>query len=161
MTVRRWQMRSMSSTIDRLTKPLFSRRGFQDPALINQWETLAGSVLARHTSPEKITYPDGHRRDGTLHLIIDSSSLAIELQHLEPQLLERVNTFFGYRAVARLKITQGVIKERRRITPKDRPPLSEDEARKLEQRTISIEDDDLRSALKSLGETIMSDKSRD
>lgn len=159
MTIRRWQMRTFSNTLDKLTKPLFGRRGFQDPALINQWETLAGSVLAQHTSPEKITYPDGHRRDGTLHLIIDSSSLAIELQHLEPQLLERVNTFFGYRAVARLKITQGIIKERRKDAPGGPKPLSEDEKRSLEQRVDSVEDPKLRKALKSLGESIVTDKS--
>jgi hypothetical protein len=44
--------------------------------------------------------------DGTLTLKVQSSQ-ATRLQHLEPQLIERINGYFGYRAIARLRLLHG------------------------------------------------------
>lgn len=157
MTVRRSGMRAIGATVDGLTKPLFEERGFRDAALLNQWETIAGHVLAEHTSPGKISYPGGQRRDGTLHLTVSSSALAIELQHLEPQLLERVNTYFGYKAVARLRIVQGPLPQRRDNTSKPAPPLSTEKEAELTERVAKVADEELRTALRNLGVAIAAD----
>ena len=48
---------------------------------------------------------------------------ATELQHLEPQVLERINGFFGYAAVKRLRLIQDLTVggERQRYVEKGRP----------------------------------------
>lgn len=154
MTIRRAQLRAIGASVERLTRPIFGKRGFQDASLINKWESVVGGMLAAHTAPEKIAYPRGERRDGTLHLTVDNSAFALELQHLEPQMIDRINTFFGFRAVARIRITQGVIAERPVVEPVVERELSTSERRRLEKRTEIIGDSDLRAALTRLGAAI-------
>ena len=107
MTVRRHQIRAISTSIERLTRPIFQRRGFGGAGIVEHWEDIVGSHLASACTPERISYPGQSRRGGTLHLRIGSSSLALEIQHLEPQIIERINSHFGYGAIARLRIQHG------------------------------------------------------
>ncbi len=69
---------------------------------------------------------------------------SLEVQHIAPQLLERINTYFGYRAVAELRIMQGPVM-------RDVPP--EPPAREIKQVSLDkeIEDEKLRAALEKLG----------
>ena len=105
-------------------KPIFGARGFGAGAVLTDWEKIVGAVLARATVPERIAYPQGERSEGTLHLRVGTASLALELQHLEPQMIERINSHFGYRAVARIRILQGPVKRTESPKPKPRPAMA-------------------------------------
>ena len=78
-----------------------------------------------------------------------------ELQHLAPQLIERINGYFGYAAVARLQIIQGPLPHA--APPARRPPAALDAARQraLNKRLESIGDDPLRQALERLGRAVL------
>lgn len=143
--------RALAAVLARITRPLFARRGFADGAILNHWEAIVGKPLAAATSPEKIVYARGERRDGVLHLRIANGALATEMQHLEPQLLERVNTYFGYRAVGRLRLVHGPLPVKR--TPDNPSPraLDDKEEADLDRRLAGVTDPDLRAALESLG----------
>ena len=151
MTIRRYQSRSISATVEKLTRPIFGKRGFGQGTMINDWPNITGSVLAQHTFPEKISYPRGERGNGTLHLRIDSPALALELQHLEPQLLERINTHFGYRAVSSIKIIQGALPEKPQEIELEKRELTPSEEAVLDERLNLVSDPDLKEALRALG----------
>ena len=86
-------------------------------------------------------------------LVRVSGPLAIELQHLAPQVLERVNTYLGYRAVGQLKLRQGVLPAA--AAPEREPPvLPEAALAEVRQQTAGIADDDLRQALEGLGRAL-------
>lgn len=106
----------LSGALGGLTRRAFGRRGFLDPALVTGWAELVGPALASQCDPIRITFPSGSRRDGTL-VIRASSSLALELQHLAPQVIDRVNRLCGYGAVARLKFVNGQPVRRESKTP--------------------------------------------
>jgi hypothetical protein len=61
-----------------------------------------------------IRFPVGQKAGGTLHLTI-SGAHAPMLQHVEPDLIAAVNRFFGYAAIARVRMTQG------QVAPAPRP----------------------------------------
>ena len=155
MTIARFKPRSISATVEKITRPIFGKRGFGQGSMIANWENIVGNVLAGHTFPEQISYPRNQRNNGTLHLRIDSPALALELQHIETQLLDRVNTHFGYRAVAHIRILQGILPEnninalpeKRKITLKEQNDLNED--------LNIINDPDLKNALQALGTEII------
>ena len=155
MTIARFKPRSISATVEKITRPIFGKRGFGQGSMIANWENIVGNVLAGHTFPEQISYPRNQRNNGTLHLRIDSPALALELQHIETQLLDRVNTHFGYRAVAQIRIIQDVLPEKnihalpekRKITIKEQNDLNED--------LNIINDPDLKNALQALGTEII------
>ena len=90
MTIPRFKPRSISATVEKLTKPIFGKRGFGQSTIIENWRTIVGEELGDHTIPEKISYPRGQRNNGTLQVRVNSPALAIELQHAETQLLEEL-----------------------------------------------------------------------
>ena len=94
------------------------------------------------------------RRDGTLHIRV-APGLGLEVQHREPVLVERINAFFGYRAVARLALKQG---PSARFTESRLPPprpLKSEERRALDRQLADIEDPALRAALDRLGAAVI------
>ncbi len=148
--------KTLASQVVKLVKPIFEKRGFADVSIISDWPEIAGEYLAQHCVPEKINYPRSLKSKGTLHLRIDNGGLAIQLQHLESLLIERINTYFGFCAVERIRITQGPLNK----VPKNTfsPPrlLSEKEEQNLRECLGDVVDNDLRNALEQLGRAILS-----
>ena len=158
MTRRGGAPSALAATMDRITKPLFGRRGFAEGAVIGDWPSVVGAELAEHTSPERIVFRSGARREGTLHLRVDGGGHAIEVQHLEPQIVERINGFFGYRAVACLKLIQGPLPPRKTLSPAKFRPLRESQEKDLKERLADIDDDGLKSALEGLGRAVLASR---
>jgi len=149
------RVETLGSSVAQLTKPVFGKRGLADGAIAREWATIVGVLIAKHSQPDRITYPGREKRDGLLHLKVDHSAMATELQHLEPQLLERINSYFGFKAVARLRFVHGPIdklddKHDEVRPPKPPPPKSE----KVEAEVDFIEDPELRAALQRLGNAV-------
>jgi hypothetical protein len=90
-----------------------------------------------------------------LRLRIARGGLATELQHLEPVLIERINGYFGYRAVARLRFVHGPLPERTAPKPPLTRPLTPEEERELADRLAAVEEDSLRLVLEDLGRDII------
>jgi len=138
----------------KITRPIFGARGLADGAIVNDWANIVGEILARHSAPERVVCRQGRKDGGVLHLRIDNGGLAMEIQHLAPVLIERINGYFGFRAVDALKITQGPLPGR----PDDlRPParrLNEDENRRLLDDLQCVDDPELRDALAALGRAV-------
>jgi hypothetical protein len=147
--------RALAATVDRLTRPVFRRRGFAEGAVLTDWPAIVGPHLAARTAPEKVV-PGGPRGEGTLHLRIEDGALALELQHLEPVLVERINGYFGYHAVSRLRFVQGPLPRPRTPPPRRAPaPLTPAEQARLQDLLAGVEDDVLRERLESLGRAVL------
>lgn len=152
----RW-VKPVAQTVDRLTKRVLGRHGFTHATIVTKWPEIVGDTMARHTQPEKIVFARDGASDGTLHLKTDSSAYALELQHQEPQIVERINTFFGYRAVVRIKLIQGPLPQRHPAARQGKPPrpLSAAESRDLSGVVDTVDDPELKAALERLGENVM------
>ncbi len=146
--------KALAVSVEQVTRPLFGKRGLADGAIVRQWQAIVGPDFARFTAPEKLVFPGRERSGGTLHLRVAHGAAATAIQHQEPVILERINGFFGFRAVARLSLKQGPI----RIPPPADPPrekaLPASEEQELKQSLDLIEDSDLREALESLGRLV-------
>ncbi len=96
-------VRTLATLMPKLTRPILGRRGFAEASVITEWATIVGTELAASSQPEKLQFPGGERVSGVLHVRV-SGGTATELLHLEPQIVERINGHFGYRAVRKLKL---------------------------------------------------------
>ena len=85
-----------------------------------------------------------------LHIRVDGGA-AVELQHKTPIVLERINAFYGYRAVDRLKLVQGPLPEPEATRGKSMRELSLAESTFIEREAASTKNSDLRDALLRLG----------
>ena len=96
--------RALADTVAALTEPALSKRGLPSAVLLADWPRIVGATLAQRSAPEKLVFPPRRRSEGTLHIRIATSALALELQHAEPVIIERINGYFGFPAVARLRV---------------------------------------------------------
>ena len=158
MAIARFKPRSISATVEKITRPIFGKRGFGQGTLITNWGNIAGNVLADYTFPEQISFPRNQRKNGTLHLRINSPALALELQHIEDQLLDRVNTHFGYRAVTDIKISQGNLPTKNKQAQPKKRKITLNQKNNLNADLNIINDPDLKKALQALGTEIMTKK---
>jgi hypothetical protein len=150
---RRGSMRALGAELMPIIRPVLGKRGIGEAQLIQEWDAIVGADLAAEARPDRLTFPAGERREGTLRLKV-APAVALELQHREPLIIERINAFFGYRAVARLAFIQGAPARRRPPAP-SRRPLSPEEAERVARRTDAVTDPDLKEALARLGRAII------
>jgi|TARA_B100001971_G_scaffold204277_1_gene220256 hypothetical protein len=134
-------MRTTARLVPGLTRAAFAARGFHRAAVITDWQAIVGDALAGRCVPERLS------TDGVL-TIRASGSVALALQHLEPQMLERIAGYFGFRAVTRLRFRQAPLPQPKATErPRESPPPPSSLAAVL----ADIEDDALRTALLRLG----------
>ncbi len=84
----------------------FRRFGFVQSAVVSRWAEIVGPRYAAVSAPESIKFPHGKRAEGTLALVVRGAHGPM-MQHITPEIIERVNRFFGYAAIARVAIRQG------------------------------------------------------
>jgi hypothetical protein len=148
---RRGGLKAIGAHVARLTGPLARRRGTTTARLAAEWSLIVGPEIARHSLPERLS---GRPGGGTLRLRVEST-LALEVQHLAPQLIERINGHFGQPVVARLQIVQGPLPHRPVPRPTGPAPLDPVRRRALQQRLAPVADAGLRGALERLGRAIL------
>tara|TARA_B100000945_G_C20327004_1_gene570509 strand:- start:187 stop:516 length:330 start_codon:yes stop_codon:yes gene_type:complete len=94
--------RQLATSVRALTRPIYRKRGFAEANILNDWESIVGTDLAKVTIPQLLT------NHGTLKIRV-SGPQATELSHMETQILDRVATYYGYRAAKKLSFVQGPI----------------------------------------------------
>jgi hypothetical protein len=152
----------VSDLVSGIIDPALRRKTGISIELVHGWDEIVGETLAASTRPEKIQWPSRGMnlddfRPGTLVLACDQSA-ALHIQHSTAAIVSRVNAFFGYAAVDRIRIVQKpVVKMDRRNKPK-RGNLSEKDLNHIASMTSSIEDEGLRKALEQLGLSIVGER---
>ena len=158
---KRGGMHHVAGAAVKAARPALRARGMASAGVITDWPQIVGPFLAQATAPEKLTpgrrHPDGGREPGVLHLRVASGALAPEIAHLSPQIVEKVNGYYGYRAVGRLHIIHApVSRPEPRETAAPRRKLADAEKEAIRLATADIEDEGLRQALQRLGESVAS-----
>jgi hypothetical protein len=152
---RRRSMSALGSSVERVTRQVLGKRALAEASLIAEWPSIVGQEFARACQPRRLVFPDRKaRREATLVLRVKPGE-ATRLAHLEPVLVDRVNGFFGYQAVKRLKLEQGQLVDRTPPPrPRTQPRLDESESRAVRARIGQIDDDRLRDALSRLSDRL-------
>lgn len=95
---RSFKPRDLGSMIPTLTREAFRRRSPASVTLFIDWMQIVGESLGTRTEPRKLSA-------GTL-TIACRGPVAMEIQHMQTALIDRINTWCGQRIVERLKMTQ-------------------------------------------------------
>jgi hypothetical protein len=141
-------LRRLPDLLGKVLDPASRRRGLAEAGVLTDWPRIVGEVLARRCQPVKLTGSRGH--GGILHVHV-AGSAALELQHSEPQLLERINSYFGYPAVARLRLIRAPLALPRPAPANAPAPLEGTARAEIEAVVRPVADDALRAALSGLG----------
>lgn len=142
--------RSVAEIVPEIGRSAFRRFGFVQSSVVSRWAEIVGPRHAAHATPESIRFPAGKRADGVLTIVV-AGAHAPMMQHATPIIIERVNRFFGYDAVARVVIRQGVLPP----PPPRRAPLpSVAVAAELGDSLRTIADPELKAVLASLAAAV-------
>ena len=99
-------LQSVAKMLKPLARNLLGKNGFAEIDLLTNWGEIAGEETAAYTLPRQISFKRGEKNGGTLCIEVPSGAFALELQHREKMLVARINAYFGYPAVAALRIVQ-------------------------------------------------------
>ncbi|SIO17777.1 hypothetical protein SAMN02745824_3239 [Parasphingorhabdus marina DSM 22363] len=144
------EARSISDLMPEIGRAAFRRFGFIQSSVVSRWPEIVGERYADVSLPESIRFPRGEKEGGTLHLLV-SGAHATLMQHITPEIIERVNRFFGYGAISQVRFRQGVVtppKQReKRVAP---PPSLKPAPIELGESLRDIGDPELNRVLESL-----------
>jgi hypothetical protein len=147
--VRKPGMSAIGRLLPPLTKRAFAQRGLHEAAIVTDWPAIVGDALARCSAPERL------KPDGTLAVRVAHAPAALELQHLEPVVLDRMATYLGFRAARRLALRQGPLPARPEpARPRPGAPLTGPALGAVD----AVEDQALRAALARLGAAVAADE---
>lgn len=105
------------SFVPGLTRKAFEKHGFSAASLLTDWPRIVGTAVAAYTKPERLKWPRGvetfgdteagaeGRPGATLVLRVDPAR-ALDVEYRGRQIMERINAYFGYRAVEELRLLQ-------------------------------------------------------
>lgn len=141
--------KTLSQCVEPITRPAFKTQGLAGSRIINEWPSIVGDKLSDHCMPNKLSFPSGKKTDGTLSIAVENG-FALELQHMQQAIIDRIASYFGYKAVARISISHTYItevKEPTRAIFKYLPSTCIDIVN-------GVDDEDLRNALSKVAKTL-------
>lgn len=149
----------IARALPKITRAALRRQGFAQMEVVTRWPAIVGDYLAARSAPERLVFPRGAANDGVLHIRIQHVS-APEFQHLSPLIIERVNGYYGFNAVGRLRLVHGPLPPPAPGRRRQRG-LSAAERRQLDRQLAGTGDPRLRRALARMGESLLGRESPD
>lgn len=143
--------RPVADLLPDIGRAAFRKFGFVQSSIVSRWSEIVGDRYARVSAPESIRFPQGERSGGLLTLAV-APAHATMMQHIAPEIMERVNRFFGYAAVARIAFKPGHFTARA-VAPVSAPPAVA--TVELGDSVRAIADPELREVLAALAAGIV------
>ena len=95
--------RSLGAVLSKVMTPLCRQQGLITADLVLEWPRVVGAELANVCQVIKISFSAGRRQQGCLHLQT-SSTMAIAITYSQATIIERVNQYYGYQAIDRIRV---------------------------------------------------------
>lgn len=138
--------RAIADLVPEIGRTAFRKFGFVQSSVVSRWREIVGDRLADVTQPAMIRFPAGQKAGGTLHLTI-SGAHAPMLQHVAPDIIASVNRFFGYAAIATVRMTHGQVTPAAPVQP---PAMLKPVPAELGDSLRDIGDPELRTVLERM-----------
>ena len=160
MSNERYGRQKVSDLIASISRPLFQSHGLLDERLVFHWKEIVGEKLSSYSFPLKLV-GGGQASSNTPRIleVLVSPGAALEMTYAKNAIIAKVNQFFGYAIVTDLRVKHGNIEQDRKKRPKMvKRSLKDEENTHIETIVTSIENENLRNALKNLGKALLSRK---
>ena len=138
----------------------------QNEFIINsKWEEMVGDFFNEYSEPIRIENIKSDSKlyeysEGILHINILSPA-ALEFQHFNNKIIEKINSFFGYKAISRIVLHHVPYLKKVNKIPKiniHKKKLTLEQKKSIEKVTEGIDSKKLEKALFKLGKSILVDK---
>jgi len=157
------EFQSLAQSILPLARSVLGKKGFVETDILTNWNAIVGEELAAYTFPQKIAFKRGEKNNGTLHIAVPSGAFALEAQHREKFILQKINTYFGYNAVSQLRIAQNAALSLKELLPEESAPnrpkklVTAAEENYIKDLVEEINRPELKEILIKLGQSVFTD----
>lgn len=152
----------LADLVGKAMTPACRKRGFASVDIVTAWPDIVGERYGTRVLPDKLIWPrqpelsDPEKPPQPATLVVHTDgATAMMLSHDSAQVIERINTFYGWAAIGRIKILQKPVRTKQTEKPKPLRSLTEREEEKLDKSLEGVENDRLREALKKLGAQVI------
>ena len=154
---------SIGDTLRKVNRNFSSKFGKIEFIIHSKWPDIVGSYFKIYSEPKNITrLPDYENDLGETiyksHLNVNvAPAAALEFQHFKDTIIEKINSYFGYKAINDLRIQQNYL-------PKDEDfnknkskmmPVSREESELISNEIESLQNNELKDSLMKLGKNIV------
>ena len=150
----------LTKEVNVLTRKVLGGRGFSDMELISHWGDILGEELAQGVLPVRLSFPQGSRQNGTLHVRAAAGAFALLFEQQKMYICNRINSYFGYPAISQIKIIQGGMNVPVAEEENVDWPLDDSEVQSLLDKVNTIEDMDLRQKTLEIGIALLQRKAQ-
>lgn len=157
--------KAVGSFVPKLAAKSFERFGFHSAEIMTAWPRVAGSEISAFTAPDRIKWPrgagepDGTGASGGATLVLRvEPARALDVEYRSAEIIDRINRYFGYRAVATLKLVQAPLLQQGggEVQRSGAYPVDPDDPAPIEPAL----DEPVRTALEQLWSSIKLDRKR-
>ncbi len=150
----------VADLVSKILNPVIERRAGMTLDLIASWDEIAGEQHAAQSRPEKLLWPrqvsdDDPFEPATL-LVACEGGHALFLQHDSAAIINRINTYFGFSAVGRLKLVQKPVVRREQRSKHRVSEIAPEKAVGLMAMLDQVTDPMLKASLEKLGKGVFS-----
>jgi hypothetical protein len=155
-------LKLLSSAVPKVTDKAFKRKYIALGRIVTQWREIMGEKMADHAQPLKIHYRKPKRKGDPARATLDITASSAQASLLIMQkgvILERINQIFGEALITDIRfVHQTTNVKNTKTKKKHHTPLTEDEKNSLSNMLDTVEDDELKNRLSSMGEALLKDR---
>ena len=154
--------KKIGDTLGKVNRVFSNKYGKIEFLILSKWPQIVGSFFAEHSEPDKISRitEDFDEFDqpifkNFLHVRV-SPAAAVEFQHYKDTIIEKINSFFGYKAIADLRLQQNFVTKKNNEQPVKAGKLktTDNEKQLIKKEIKNMKDKELEKSIVNLGLSI-------
>ena len=153
--------KTIGESLQKVNQKFSTKFGKIDYVVHVKWKQIVGSFFSNHSQPMKIStvkdFIDEKNEyifSNYLHVNV-SPAAAVDFQHFKDKITEKINSYFGYKAIKGIKIHQNFIpKLEENITKKQNSKNTKKLNEEVKQHVQGIKNKDLEESVVKLGLSI-------
>ena len=165
---RKFKPIKISDSLRRINQKFLYKFGKLDYIIHAKWSEIVGSFFVKHSEPQKISTISQSTNESKeiiyekyLHVNVTPSA-AVEFQHFQNKIIEKINSYFGYKAIKGIKIHQKLIKHENIVTKKNivNSVNIKQKTREIKNAISKFNNKNLEQSIVNLGLSIVNEKEK-
>ena len=148
-------MKRIGSFLPQLIQPVFKKGNALQAKIFLDWQYIVGEPYSAICWPDKIQFPQSKKDNAVLYVMTYSGGSALQMSYVERMMLDKINTYFGFKAIHKIVFLQQL--------PAEHPSNQSIETINLPSMAVvdpiclgTVEDLKLRACLRSFYQALMS-----
>ena len=150
---------NIESQISSIIKPLLRKQKDNFIIISNLkkiWPEIIGEKFQPFCTPYKINFERGKKNNATLYIRAYNPSIAFYLESDSNRIIEKIAAYYGYKIIAKIKIEQQLRNIETDKKEQNITIIDENQQKIIDDLSAKINDPELKSVLKKLGEAVFS-----